>query len=355
MTRKIIPVLMSGGSGTRLWPTSRVASPKQFHALGSSRTLIQETALRASGPGFAAPLVVCNAAHAEIARDQLTAAGVAPQALMLEPVARNTAPCAVAAAAWIFARDPEALVLLLPADHNVTDPEAFRAAVERGRPAAEAGALVVFGLKPEWAETGYGYIRAATAEGEVRKVAAFVEKPVLADAQRYAADPAYSWNAGMFLFSAKSFLDEARRLAPDVAAAAEAAVAEAPAAGDVVALGDSFLAAPSISIDYAVMEKTDRAMVVPCAMGWSDVGAWRAIWDLSVKDADGCALAGDVVAADAEGCLVRTDGPTVVLAGVKDLVVVVENGVVMVCATDGSAALKTAVETLKARGRDELL
>ncbi|MFN3521143.1 MAG: mannose-1-phosphate guanylyltransferase/mannose-6-phosphate isomerase [Phenylobacterium sp.] len=355
MTQKITPVLMSGGSGTRLWPVSRAARPKQFHALGTARTLIQDTALRASGELFAPAVVVCNAAHADLARSQLAEAGVAPQALMLEPAARNTAACAVAAAAWLAARDPAALMLLLPADHNVRDADAFRAAVAQGRGAAADGALVVFGLKPAWPETGYGYIRAATADGAVRPVAAFVEKPCLADAERFFADPAYSWNAGMFLFSAAAFLEEARRLAPEVAKAAEAAVAEAAVDGDLVALGDSFAAAPSISIDYAVMERTDRAMVVPCDMGWSDVGAWRAIWDLADKSDSGDAFEGEVVAAATEGCLARTDGPPVVLAGVKDLVVVVENGVVMVCAKDASAALKTAVESLKANGRAELL
>ncbi len=355
MTQKITPVLMSGGSGTRLWPVSRQARPKQFHSLGTPNTLIQDTALRASGEMFAPAVVVCNAAHVDIARAQLAEAGVAPQALMLEPAARNTAACAVAAAAWLAARDPDALLLLLPADHNVADADAFRAAVARGRQAAIDGGLVVFGLKPAWAETGYGYIQAASPQGDVRKVAAFTEKPCLADAERFLADPAYSWNAGMFLFSAAAFLAEARRLAPEVAAAAEAAVAEAVSDGDVVPLGDSFKAAPSISIDYAVMERTDRAMVVPCEMGWSDVGAWRAIWDLSDKTDAGDAFTGEIVAADTSGCLARSDGPPVVLAGVRDLVVVVENGVVMVCAKDASAALKTAVEKLKADGRAELL
>lgn len=355
MTQTIIPVLMSGGSGTRLWPVSRQAKPKQFHSLGTPNTLIQDTAVRASGALFAPPLVVCNAAHAEVARQQLAKVGIAPQALMLEPVARNTAACAVAAAAFAAARDPDAMLLLLPADHNVTDVEAFRAAVSAGLVAARDGALVVFGLKPAWAETGYGYIRADAADGAVRKVAAFTEKPDLATARQFLADPAYSWNAGMFLFGAQSFLDEARRLAPDVAAAAEAAVAEMAMDGDLAPLGPSFAAAPSISIDYAVMERTDRAMVVPCDMGWSDVGAWRAIWDLAEKTGENNAFEGDVVAAETTSCFVRTDGPTVVIAGVEDLVVVVENGVVMVSAKDASAALKCAVERLKADGRGDLL
>lgn len=352
---KITPVIMSGGSGTRLWPVSRVGHPKQFHRLGGQHTLIQDTALRSQGPLFAAPVVVCNAAHAETARAQLEAAGVAPQLVILEPVARNTAACAVAAAAALAARDPEALVLLLPADHNIADAEAYRAAMGRGVEAAQAGKLVVFGLKPQRPETGYGYIRAASAEGAVRPVAAFVEKPDAAMAELFAADPAYSWNAGMFLFSAKTFLDEARRLAPDVAAAAEAAVAEAVEDDGLLPLGASFATAPSISIDYAVMEKTDRAVVVPCDLGWSDVGAWRALWELAEASDDRNALDGDVITVDAAGCLVRTDGPTVALAGVDDLVVVVEKGVVLVARKDDANAVKGLVEALKARGRQDLL
>lgn len=351
---KITPVIMSGGSGTRLWPVSRLGSPKQFHRLGGDHTLIQDTALRSQGPLFEAPVVVCNAAHAETARRQLTEAGVAPSLVILEPVARNTAPCAVAAAAAVAARDPDALILLLPADHNIADAPAYRAAMARGVEAARAGKLVVFGLKPVRPETGYGYIRAMSDTGDVRPVAAFVEKPDAATAARFGADPAYSWNAGMFLFSAATFLAEARRLAPEVAEAAEAAVAEATVADGLMPLGASFARAPSISIDYAVMEKTDRAVVVPCDLGWSDVGAWRALWELAAQGG-GNVLEGDVVAVDSTGCLVRTDGPTVALAGVEDLVVVVERGVVLVARKDDPAAVKAVVEALRAGGRTDLL
>jgi mannose-1-phosphate guanylyltransferase/mannose-6-phosphate isomerase len=352
---KITPVIMSGGSGTRLWPVSRQATPKQFHALGGARTLIQETALRSQGPLFDAPMVVCNAAHAEVARRQLTDAGVAPQLILLEPAARNTAPCAVAAAALLAARDPDALLLLLPADHNITDVAAYHRAIEAGREAAAGGALVVFGLKPSRPETGYGYIRAAAGDGNVRAVDAFVEKPDAATAERFIADPAYSWNAGMFLFSAAAFLAEARRLAPEVAAAAEAAVAEAHEDDGLLPLGPSFANAPGISIDYAVMEKTDHAVVVPCDLGWSDVGAWNALWELAPRTASGDVLEGPVIAAGTSGCLVRTDGPTVVISGVEDLAVVVENGVVLVTRRDLSEPVKAAVEAIKAAGREDLL
>jgi mannose-1-phosphate guanylyltransferase/mannose-6-phosphate isomerase len=351
---KITPVIMSGGSGTRLWPVSRVGNPKQFHALDGERTLIQETALRTHGPGFAAPIVVCNAVHAEIARRQLAAAGLEPL-VVLEPAARNTAACAVAAAALVAQVDPDGLLLLAPADHVIHDTAAYRAAIAAGAPAAEKGALVVFGLKPDRAETGYGYIRAGSDKGEVRPVAAFVEKPDAATAARLAADPAYSWNAGIFLFKASAFLAEARRLAPEVAAAAEAAVAAAQRSDGTVRLGETFLAAPAISVDYAVFEKTDKAVVVPCELGWSDIGAWRALWELAEAEADHNALQGDVVTVDAAGCLVRTDGPTVALAGVEDLVVIVQDGVVLVARKDDPAAVKALVDELRARGRDELL
>lgn len=353
--RKITPVIMSGGSGTRLWPVSRRARPKQFHALGAANTLIQETALRSRGELFNAPVVVCNTAHAAIARAQLTEAGVPAQLIIMEPVARNTAPCAVAAAAALAEQDPEALLLLLPADHDITDVAAYHAAVAAGRDAAAEGALVVFGLKPSRPETGYGYIRAGDGAGAVRAVEGFVEKPDAATAQRLVADPAYSWNAGMFLFSARAFLDEARRLAPGIAAAAEAAVREGQVSDGVLTLGARFAEAPAVSIDYAVMEKTDRAVVVPCDLGWSDVGAWQALWELAPKTVSGDVLEGPVTAVGTSGCLVRTDGPPVVIAGVCDLVVVVQDGVVLVTRRDAAEPLKAAVEALKAAGRDDLL
>ena len=352
---KITPVIMSGGAGARLWPVSRVGAPKPFHALdGGTRTLIQQTALRTAGEGFEAPMVICNAGHAEIAARQLEAAGLEPT-IVLEPVARSTAACAVAAAALVAARDPAGLVLLAPADHLIRDAEAYRAAIEAGRPAAQAGSLVVFGLKPDRAETGYGYIRAGAGDGPARPVAAFVEKPDAATAAAFVADPAMSWNAGIFLFRADAFLAEARRLAPEVAAAAEAAAAEATRTAAGLRLGDSFSGAPTISLDHAVFETTDKAVVVACEIGWSDVGAWRALWELAGEAEDRNALHGDVVAVATAGCLVRTDGPTVALAGVEDLVVIVEGGVVLVAAKDDPAAVKALVEQLRAKGREDLL
>ena len=353
-TSKIIPVLMSGGAGTRLWPLSRKARPKQFHRLGGTNTLIQDTALRLGGEGFAAPVVICAAAHADLAREQLAAAGVAPQALITEPAPRNTAPASVAAAAYGAQIDPDALMVLMHADNLVADVPALHRAIAAGRAAAEAGEVVLLGLKPTGPATIYGYIQAA-GEGADRKVASFVEKPELATAQRFVADPNYTWNGGMFLFKAGAFLAEARRLAPEVAAAAEAAVRGAARAGDVVALSDAFLASPNIAIDVAVMEKTDKASVVEADIGWADVGNWGALWELSSRDGQGDALDGDVTAVGTRNCLARTDGPAVVLAGVEDLVVVVENGVVLVTRRDATTEVREGVEALKAKGRTDLL
>ena len=236
---KITPVLMSGGAGTRLWPLSRQARPKQFHALGGSRTLIQDTALRVTGDLFSPPIVVANAAHEILVREQLAAVGVTPRAILLEPAGRNTGPAAAAVAAYVANEDPEALLLLLHADNRVQDVAAFHRAVAAGVPAAAAGALVIFGIRPTGPETGYGYIRAGATAGAARRVEAFIEKPDLATAKAYAADPAYSWNAGMFLFAAGLFLAEVRSLAPAIAEAAEAAVASATGANVALTLGDA--------------------------------------------------------------------------------------------------------------------
>ena len=354
MTTKIIPVLMSGGAGTRLWPLSRTGRPKQFHRLGGEHSLIQDTALRLTGEGFAAPVVVCAAAHADLAREQLAEVGITPAALITEPGPRNTAPASVAAAAFGAGIDPEALMVLMHADNLVADVAALHGAIAAGRAAAESGEIVLLGLKPTGPSTLYGYIQAKGA-GAVRKVARFVEKPDLATAQTFVADPNFTWNGGMFLFKAGAFLDEARRLAPEVTAAAQAAVEGAARTGDLVALSPAFLEAPSIAIDVAVMEKTDRASVVEADIGWADVGNWGALWELSPKSPSGDALEGEIVAVETRDCLARSDGPVVVLAGVEDLVVVVENGVVLVARRDAPAAVRAGVDALKAKGRADLL
>ena len=360
---RITPVLMSGGAGTRLWPLSRRARPKQFHALGTPRTLIQETALRFTTDAFGPPTVICNIDHADLVREQLAAVGVSPS-LILEPQGRNTGAAAVIAALSAQAAGG-GLVLLLSADARVADAAALREAIAIGAPAAEAGALVIFGITPTGPETGYGYIRAQVAEGGpgaggVRKVAAFVEKPDLATAQAYVADPAYSWNAGIFLFAPSAFLAEARRVAPDLTTAAEAAFAEAVRArtvedSDALRLGPAFADVPSIPVDVAVFEATDQAVVVSADIGWSDVGVYDALWAHGAKDAAGNVLQGSAIVAGAANCLVISDGPIVVVAGVEDLAVVVENGVVLVTRRDDAGAVRAAVEMVRQAGREDLL
>jgi mannose-1-phosphate guanylyltransferase/mannose-6-phosphate isomerase len=351
----ITPVLMSGGAGVRLWPLSRRARPKQFHALGGKRTLIQETALRFAAPGYAAPIVVCNAGHANLVRDQLAEVACPPASVILEPEGRHTAAAAVTSALEAEALGAE-LVLLLSADARIHDPQALRAAIALGAPAAQDGALVIFGIKPTAPETGYGYIRAMPGKGPVRKVEAFVEKPDAAAATRYVADPAYSWNAGIFLFRPDCFLAEARRLAPELTAAAGAALSAADRAGaGVIRLGPAFRDVPNLAVDVAVFEKTDKAMVVAADVGWSDVGAYHALWADAGKDAAGNALKGPAHAADAQRNLVVSDGPTVVVSGVEDLAVIVDDGVVLVVPRGSPEAVRAAAEAARKAGREDLL
>jgi mannose-1-phosphate guanylyltransferase/mannose-6-phosphate isomerase len=355
MTVKITPVLMSGGAGTRLWPLSRKAAPKQFHRLGGANTLIQATALRVTGPMFGPPMVVCAALHADLVREQLAAVGITPRAIIAEPAPRNTGPASIAAAALAAETDPEGLLLLLHADNLVADETALHAAIAAGVEAAQAGSIVIFGVKPTEPHTGYGYIKAAAGTARVRRVEAFVEKPDAATAARYVADPSYTWNAGMFMFKPSAFLEEAQALAPTLTEAARAAVAGAQRTGEVATLSAAFVTAPAEAIDTAILEKTGRAGVVQADIGWSDVGAWDALWAMSPKSASGDVVEGPGILTGAQGCLVRSDGPTVVLSGVKDLAVVVENGVVLVVPRTDPAAVRAAVEAVRAAGRDELL
>ena len=350
----ITPVLMSGGAGTRLWPISRRAQPKQFHRLGGAHTLIQDTVLRFTGPAYGPPMVICNQGHADLVREQLAQIDVSPAAVILEPEGRNTAAAAVVAA-LVAQAEGAGLALLLSADARVADPAALNRAVALGAPAAEAGRLVIFGITPTGPETGYGYIRAAAGEGPVRPVAQFAEKPDLATAQGYLADAAYSWNAGIFLFRPDVLLAEARRFAPEVVAACEAALREAPAKGEAIRLGPAFSGAPSLPVDVAIFEKTDKAGVVSADIGWSDVGTFGALWAEAPKTADGDVLQGLAIAAGTKDNLVLSDGPIVVLSGVEGLAVVVEDGVVLVTRRDDPAAVRAAVEAVRKAGREDLL
>ncbi len=356
----IIPVLLSGGSGSRLWPVSRERFPKQLLNLCGDRTMIQETALRVGGTfGFADPIVICNQEHRFAIAEQLQEVGIRPTELVLEPFGRNTAPAAAVAARLAARRDPAALVLLLPADHAILAADAFRAAVAVGARAAQAGKLVTFGIQPTSPETGYGYIEkgepVAGADGAFA-VKQFAEKPKLEVAQAYLAGGRHLWNSGMFLFRADRFVAELERHAPDALLAADQAIAAARVDLDFLRLDpDAFAKAPNISIDFAVMEKTDSAAIVPCDIGWTDVGAWSALWDIAGKDPVGNAVLGDAILVDSQNNLVRGEVGLTALVGVKDLVVITTDDAVLVADRSRVQDVKAVVDRLKAEGRTERL
>ncbi|MFM1885696.1 MAG: mannose-phosphate guanyltransferase [Pseudomonadota bacterium] len=353
----LTPVILSGGSGTRLWPLSRELYPKQLLRLVGQHTMLQDTAQRLQGLDAGPPVVVCNDAHRFLVAEQLRQLGNTPQAIVLEPVGRNTAP-AIALAA-LAAPTPDALLLVLPADHVIRDREAFQAAVRTALPAAAAGRLVTFGVVPDCAETGYGYIcrgeAVAGADGEgVYRIARFVEKPDAGRAAAFVASGDYYWNSGMFLFRADRYLQELRQHAPDIAAAALAAHAAAAPDLDFLRIDkQAFQACRGESIDYAVMERTADAVVVPLAAGWSDVGSWSALHGAQDADARGNVLQGDVIAEDSEGCYLYSASRLVTAVGLKDHVVVETKDAVMVAPRDRVQDVKALVNRLKAEGRYE--
>lgn len=358
---KIHPVVLSGGSGTRLWPMSREHYPKQLLPLCSERSMLQDTALRVRDPDrFAAPLLVCNQEHRFIIAEQVRQSGLSPQGIVLEPVARNTAAAAAVAALMLAEADPDALLLLLPADHLIRDQDAFLAAVDAAAAVAASGRLVTFGIVPHAPETGYGYIRRGKAiDGHdgAFAVAAFVEKPTRARAEEFLGSGTYLWNSGMFLFPAALFLAELEKFEPAVLAAARAALAGGNRDLDFFRLDqEAFATSPSTSIDYAVMERTAQAAVVAADMGWTDVGAWSALWDVGAKDTDGNVLLGDVLLHDTRNSYVRSDCDAVVaLVGLDDTVVVATDDAILVASRDRVQDVKVLVEQLKRDGRTEPL
>ena len=352
----LVPVILSGGAGTRLWPLSRELYPKQLLRLVAERTMLQETVARTEGlPGLAPPIVVCNENHRFMVAEQLRELGTAPQAIVLEPQGRNTAPAAAIAALLVSGgADADPVLLVLPADHVITDVPAFQAAVAVGRVAAESGSLVTFGVVPDRAETGYGYIRRGAGPGPAFTVAKFVEKPDAATARGYVESGEYYWNSGMFMFRASAYLAELGRYAPAMLAACRAALAAAGRDLDFLRLpAQEFASCPSDSIDYAVMEKTDRAVVVPLAAGWSDVGSWAALADALPRDAEGNVTAGDVLTEDSSGCYLHSTSRLVAAVGLRDHVVVETKDAVLVAPRDRVQDVKELVAELKARGRYE--
>ena len=349
---KLQPVLLSGGSGTRLWPLSREAYPKQFLPLAGDATMLQATWQRVSALADAAPIVVAGEDHRFLVAEQLRQVGAPTPAILLEPTGRNTAPAIAGAALQAMAGGDEPLLLVLPSDHVVRNDAAFRAAVAAAMPAAEAGRLVTFGIVPDAPETGFGYIQAAPGDG-VRPVLRFVEKPDAATAQAYLEAGGYYWNSGMFLLRASRYLDELQRFRPDIVAAVRAAFAAAARDGDFIRLDKAaFAACPSDSIDYAVMEKTDAAAVLPVDIGWNDVGSWSALWDVSEQDADGNAHHGDVVSIDSRNSFAYARR-LVALVGVDDLVVVETDDAVLVARKDKVQQVKDVVARLKAGQRSQ--
>ncbi|QRM31741.1 mannose-1-phosphate guanylyltransferase/mannose-6-phosphate isomerase [Microvirga sp. VF16] len=352
----ITPVLMSGGTGSRLWPLSREAYPKQLLPLLGQGSLLQETLRRVSGqPLFGAPLVIANAEHRFLIAEQLREMGCADATLLLEPFGRNTCPAAAVAAILASRQDPDSLILLMPVDHCIGNVPEFQAAIEAGRTAAEQGHFVLFGMTPKAPATGYGYIQCGECleDSRIRQVLGFKEKPDASTAKSYVESGTYSWNSGIFLLPTRRFLEELRRLEPRLLQACTQSVDKATVDLDFLRLDpSSFQNIPDISIDYAVMEKTSLAVVVPMDCAWSDVGAWSALWDLASKDQDGTVSLGDVVALDSSGCYLRSDGPLVAAVGIQDLIVVATQDAILVAQKERDQDVKKLVDQLKARGHD---
>ena len=355
---QIHPVILSGGAGTRLWPLSRASYPKQLLKLSSQRTMLQDTVARGLiDVGFAAPLLVCNEDHRFLVDDQLQQIGIKPQAILLEPKARNTGPAIAAAALWLLARDPDALMLVQPSDHVIASPADFHRAVMRGVAAAQEGRLVTFGIKPVRPDTGYGYIQSgeALSGGDgVFGVDRFVEKPDRETAQRFVDSGAFFWNSGIFLLSARAYLGELSRINPAMLDACERAVRDGQEDLAFFRLSaEPFGEAPSLSIDHAVMEHTSRAAVVPVDMAWSDVGSWPALRDIATADGDGNVLQGDVLAERMTNSYVRSEGRLVAAVGLDNVVVVATDDAVLVADANSAAEVSGIVAKLRGQNRSE--
>ncbi len=351
----LIPVILSGGAGTRLWPLSREMYPKQLLALTSKHTMLQETALRLAGiPGAAAPIIVCNEAHRFSVAEQIRALGMAPAAILLEPVGRNTAPAVALAALKARDIDPQAILIVAPADHVIRDARVFQNAAEVAVGVARSGKLVTFGIVAHAPETGYGYIRRGDGDGPAFPVAQFTEKPPLDLARQFVESGDYYWNSGMFVFTAESYLQELEAFAPDMLAAVRAAYAGATSDLDFVRIDkQAFERCRSESIDYAVMEKTRHAVVLPLDAGWSDVGSWSSLFDALPADEDGNVLQGDVLVHDTHDCYVHSTSRLVAAVGMDDHVIVETKDAILVAPKERVQDVKDLVAKLKKSGRSE--
>lgn len=357
----LFPVVMAGGSGSRLWPLSRVLYPKQFLCLEGEHTMLQATINRLQGIECESPVVICNEQHRFIVAEQLRQMNKLTKNIILEPVGRNTAPAiALAALAAVRAQpDSNALMLVLAADHVIQDEEAFRHSVRQAIPFAENGKLVTFGIVPNKPETGYGYIRRGMPGDDAEipaayDVAEFVEKPNFETAEAYVAGGEYYWNSGMFLFRADRYLDELKKYRPDILEACEQAMSSVDPDLDFIRVDkDAFCACPDESIDYAVMEQTSDAIVVPLDAGWSDVGSWSSLWDISHKSAEGNVVTGDVLSYNTENSFLYSESGLLATVGVKDLVVVQTKDAVLIADRNAVQDVKKIVESLKASDRHE--
>ncbi len=356
----LTPVILSGGAGTRLWPLSRELHPKQLLALTGERTMLQQTASRLDGLGASAPIVVCNEAHRFLVAEQLRQLEIEPRATLLEPFGRNTAPAialAAHAALGSAAGDSNAsdpVLLVLPADHVIRDVPTFQQAVRMALSAAEQGRFVTFGIVPTAAETGYGYIQRGASDGALHRIARFIEKPSIERAREFVKSGDYFWNSGMFMFRARRYLEELERFAPQIAHVCAGVFQAAKTDLDFTRLDrKTFEACPSDSIDYAVMEKTADAVVVPLAAGWSDVGSWAALHDASQSDSRGNVARGDVILEDSDGCYLYSESRLVSAVGLKDHIVVETKDAVLVAPRDRVQDVKKLVARLKEQGRYE--
>lgn len=355
---QVTPVILSGGSGTRLWPLSRAQYPKQLLPLASAHSLLQDTVRRNGAEGaLARPVIVCNDDHRFLIAEQLEQVGAQPQCILLEPVGRNTAPAIAAAALWLTERDPHALMLVQPSDHAIGDSEAFYRAIEAGRAAAIEGNLVTFGITPSHPETEYGYIRAGLgwgSAGQARHVEGFVEKPARDKAQRFIDSGQFYWNSGIFLFPAATLLEELEKCHPAMLDACRKAVdAGKNDLGFLRLDAAAFADAPALSIDRAIMERTDRAVMVPVDMAWTDLGTWRALRDHAAPDADGNVVQGDVLLDGVRNSYVRSEDKLVAVIGVDNAIVVSTDDAVLVCHADQAASVAGVVDRLRRSNRAE--
>lgn len=357
-SKMIVPVVLSGGTGSRLWPMSRASFPKQLWSLVSEQSMLQETVLRGQVAGFAAPVIVCNEEHRFLIAEQLREVSAEGASIILEPVGRNSAPAITAAALLVAQTNPKAVLWMMAADADIQKSDALKEAVAKAVQAAEQGLVVTFGMTPTCPETGYGYIEKGDPlpglDGAFT-IRSFREKPVQAVAEEFVKDGNYFWNSGMFVFRADVLLAEMRRYAPEVLQAVQAAFEKRKTDLDFIRLDkEAFEQAPDISIDYAIAEPTQVSAVIPADLGWSDVGSWDALWDISTKTAEGNVLLGDVLVEEAQNCYVRSEGPLTAVSGVSDVVVVVTSDAVLVTHKDCAQNVKKVVDRLKKAGRTEV-